>query len=117
MARPTFRYRRGAPIAFDLVVSDPGTIDPASLTIRIDAKPATPGGQPADGGAATACGVAFHPAVGAMAAFWRATISGAVTAGMIADLYVADAVLELAGEVIEITDYVVIELIDGVTAP
>lgn len=118
MAASPLRYRRGAPIVLDLVVTDAGAIDPASVTVKIDLKPASgPGVPDAAVVKAASFAVAYVPAAGADPAYWRGTINAATSAALDERAYVADAVLSVGGTVIDYTDWVSIELAGTVTAP
>lgn len=118
MPSSTLIFRRGAPISLDLVVTDAGAIDPTTVTVQMDLKPSRGSGVPdADVAVAASFAIAWNAAAGAEPGYWRGTISALVSEGLAERFYAADAVLSVAGQVIDITDFVMIEIAGRVTAP
>jgi hypothetical protein len=111
----TYTFKRGEPIAIDLVVDAPGTYDPATLTIVAKIKPAAGQGSPPP--AATPATVtmasAFHPAATGVSAYWQLTAPGSAFATP--GLYIADAEIFDGSTVLQVTDPILIKLVESVT--
>lgn len=112
------RFRRGAPISVDLEIEDAEGFDPAELTVAMDLKPAMGSGVPDASVAKVASfAMAYVPAAGAAPGYWRGTIPAGVAATLTARSYVTDALITLAGVVIDVTDDLAIEITGRVTEP
>lgn len=113
---PTFVYQRGEPITFDIVVTSAGTYDPALLTCEVRIKPAPMKVPPApETPDAAPVAVTFSPADGTDPAYWRGEVSASYSADLAPGFYAVDAQISLAGEVLEVTDYALINLKQSVT--
>ena len=110
----TYTFQRGetVSIALDAVQGDPLTV--SSVTAAL--KPIAAGRSMIDPGAAVAASftVTNRAAAAGIPAEWTLTLAAAVSAGLAAGTYLADAKLIVAGGV-TITEPVAIRLIDAVT--
>ena len=111
----TYTFQRGetVSVALDAVQGDPLTV--TSVTAAL--KPVAAGRTMADPEAAMAAAfaVSSRVAAGSIPAGWTLSLSAAISAGLAAGTYLADAKLIVAGGV-TITEPVAIRLIDAVTA-
>ena len=111
----TYTFQRGetVSIALDAVQGDPLTV--SSVTAAM--KPVAAGRSMIDPAAAVAANftVTNRAAVPGIPAGWTLTLGAAVSAGLAAGTYLADAKLVVAGGV-TITEPVAIRMIDAVTA-
>ena len=110
----TYTFQRGetVSIALDAVQGDPATV--TSVTAAL--KPVAAGRTLVDPGATVAAtfSVSNRAAAGNIPAGWTLTLSAAISAGLAAGTYLADARLVVAGGV-TITEPVAIRMIDAVT--
>lgn len=110
----TYTFQRGetVAIALDAVQGDPLTVSAISAAM----KPVAAGRSLVDPAAAVAANfvVTNRVAAGGTPAGWNLTVSAAVSAGLAAGNYLADAKMTVAGAV-TITEPVAIRMIDAVT--
>lgn len=110
----TFTFQRGetVSVALDAVQGDPATVSAISAAM----KPVLAGRSVVDQAAAVAAtfSVSNRAAAGEIPAGWTLTIPAAVSAGLAAGTYLADAKLTVGGG-ITITEPVAIRMIDAVT--
>jgi hypothetical protein len=109
----TFTFKRGAPVTVQLRVDDAGNYDPAELVVTAKIKAALGNGSapPPSMPAVAEMGVAFTPAATPDPAFWTLTPSGPLACG----LYIADAEIRLGGDVLQVTDPIVLSIAESVT--
>jgi hypothetical protein len=108
-------FQRGETVslALQIVSGDPAAVTAVTAAI----KPVTPGRGTPDPAVPVAArfAVSFAPAAGDQPARWLLTLAPAVSAGLVAGSYLADARLQVAGGV-SITETVALTLRDAVTS-
>lgn len=112
MTAYTFQRGETVSLALDAVQGDPATVTSVTAAMKVVAA----GRTLVDPGAAVAAtfSVVNRAAAAPIPAGWTLTISAAVSAGLAAGSYLADAKLVVAGGV-TITEPVAIRMIDAVT--
>lgn len=116
MIQTTFLFQRGEPIIVDLVINDQGSFDPASLVTQMRLKRAENNAPPpASSPAAAVFDIAFVPASGGKAPFWRGTIDAATSAGLEPGAFVTDAEILSGAAIIAVTDPLLIKIAESVT--
>lgn len=110
-----YSFKRGETIIIDLVVTDPGTYDPSTLTVIAKVKPAinSTGTPPAAAPYTTTMNVTYNPAVGAAKAFWRLSAPAGVLATP--GFYVCDAEVFSGSTVLQVTSPIIIQCVESVT--
>lgn len=101
-----FRFKRGETLSFVLQCSAGDPLSVSSVTSNVRA---TTGGVSVNAVAPVAAeaAVLFHPAVGALPAYWSVTVAPADSYGIAAGRYAIDAALVVGGDEI-ITDALII---------
>lgn len=114
----TFTFNRGEPITVDLVISGTPSFDPAAATVVMKLKPATGSASsvpPKATASVATFAVTYTAESGSNPAFWRGTIDAPTSAALTARAYVADAEIVSGGNVVQVTDPVLIRLAESVT--
>jgi hypothetical protein len=114
----TFSYPRGAPIYLDIVIAAPSPIDLTTSSVSMVLKPTLDaGGLPLQRSATVATfDVVYHPANGTEAAYWRGTISAAVSATLTTRKYATTAWISVGGQVIQATDPIYIVIYESISS-
>lgn len=113
MTTASFTYARGAPIVVDRVITDDGGLPLDELVFEMDLKAAVGNAPPPEGAPVVApFAINFTAAAGSTPAFWRGTINpNTIDPGT----YVTDGVVKHDGEILFVTDPVLIVIANSVT--
>ena len=113
----TFIYTRGEAINVDLVVKDPGSYTPGSLTVSMDLKKAVGTSIPSNTAPVIASfDVSYVAPSGNNSGYWRGIITANTSSSMSTGMYITDAVIKQGANTLIVTDPVLINLAESVTA-
>ena len=111
-----FTYPRGEAITIDLVISDPGDYNPATLTVTMSLKVTYNLQPPPVAVAPTAnFAVTYYPVSGSNPAYWEGVISSSVSAGLTPGSYITDALIMSSSTVLSVTSPQIINIVESVT--
>ena len=115
MSNP-FSFPRGEAIIIDLVIADPGSYDPSTLTVNMSLK-VTYNLQPPPVTVAPIATfvVTYYPAAGGNPAYWEGVIDATTCAALTPGSYITDAEIFAGGSVIAVTSPQIINIASSVT--